>query len=99
MTRPAARELPDGLTAYKRTPDFTEVSVPPALLHDHSTKEGTWGLIRIEQGSLRYLITDARREPAERLLTPDTQPGVVEPTVLHRVEPIGAVRFHVQFLR
>lgn len=99
MTGPAAQELPDGLTAYKRTPSFTEESVPSGLLHDHSTKEGAWGLIRVEQGSLRYLITDPRREPAERLLTPDTPPGVVEPTVLHRVEPLGAVRFHVQFLR
>jgi tellurite resistance-related uncharacterized protein len=91
--------LPPGLQAYKRTPDFTEATVPAGLLHDHSTKEGTWGLIRVEEGQLRYLVTDPRREASERVLTPGTAAGVVEPTILHRVEPIGPVRFHVEFLR
>ena len=91
--------LPEELRPYKRTASFTEATVPAALLNDHSTKDGAWGLIRVEQGQLRYLVTDPRRPSGERLLTPNGEPGVVEPTVLHRVEPIGEVRFHVEFLR
>ena len=91
--------LPSGLCNYKRTPTFTEGTVPAGLLRDHSTKEGTWGLIRVEEGKLLYVITDPRRLPTERTLTPEGEPGVVEPTVLHRVEPQGPVRFHVEFFR
>lgn len=91
--------LPEGAEAYKRTPTFTEASVPAALLNDHSTKAGTWGLIHVEQGRLRYVVTDPAREPAVSILTPDTPPGVVEPTIVHHVEPLGEVRFHVEFYR
>ena len=94
-----ARALPDGLHAVRRTPDFTEGSVPDALLRDHATKEGSWGLIRVESGRLGYFVTDLRRIPFETILTPESGPGVVEPTILHHVEPLGAVRFHVEFLR
>ncbi|MCC2981068.1 DUF1971 domain-containing protein [Sphingomonas sp. IC4-52] len=91
--------LPNGLEPYRRTPVFTEETVPAALLRDHDTKAGTWGLIHVLSGQLRYRITDPRRAPAETLLTPDTPPGVVEPTIVHHVEPVGAVTFQVEFLR
>lgn len=94
----AAVQLPPEVEPYKQTPSFTEVTVPAGLLNEHSTKAGVWGLIRVEQGQLRYSVTDPRRVPTERILTAENS-GVVEPTILHRVEPIGAVRFHVQFLR
>ncbi|MBO9518322.1 MAG: DUF1971 domain-containing protein [Porphyrobacter sp.] len=90
---------PEGLRSYKRTPTFTEENIPQNLLKDHSTKEGTWGLIHVEQGKLRYLVTDDRRTPMELILTPEGEPGLVEPTILHRVEPLGPVRFHVEFLQ
>lgn len=91
--------LPDGLHSYKRTPSFTEATVPAGLLGEHSTKEGVWGLIRVEEGQLRYHVTDSRREPSQRILTPLTEPGLVEPTIIHCVEPVGPVRFYVEFHR
>ena len=91
-------KLPDGLKPYKRTPTFTEDTVPAGLLSEHSTKDGVWGLIEVEAGALRYVVTDPRRAATETLLTPEDELGIVEPTILHRVEPVGAVRFHVQFL-
>lgn len=90
--------LPDGVEHYKRTASFTESSVPAALLNNHSTKQGTWGLIRVEEGQLRYFVTDPRRPPSETIVTP-ARPAVIEPTVIHRVEPLGAVLFHVEFHR
>lgn len=91
--------LPAGVEPYKRTPTFTEETVPAGLLKDHSTKEGTWGLIYVEEGALLYRVTDPRRVPSQQELTADRAPGLVEPTVLHYVVPLGPVRFHVQFLR
>ncbi|AUW60367.1 tellurite resistance protein [Sphingobium sp. SCG-1] len=86
-------------TPYKRTPTFTEATIPQGLLKDHSTKDGTWGLIHVEQGALRYVVTDTRRLSTECILTADGKPGLVEPTILHHVQPLGPVRFHVEFLK
>jgi tellurite resistance-related uncharacterized protein len=91
--------LPEGLESYKRTPTFTEASVPAGLLQDHSTKEGTWGMIHVEEGRLRYVVSDPRRQRSEWILTAGGTPGVVEPTIQHHVQPLGAVRFYVEFLR
>jgi len=90
--------LPAGVALYKQTAVFTETSIPAGLLRDHSTKEGTWGLIRIEDGRLLYAVTDPRRPASEAILT-SAVAGVVEPTILHHVAPLGPVRFHVEFYR
>lgn len=91
--------LPPEVAAYKRTATFTEATVPAALLRSHNTKPGVWGLIHVERGALAYRITDPRRPPAEALLTPQSPPGVVEPTIAHEVEPRGPVSFYVEFHR
>jgi tellurite resistance-related uncharacterized protein len=92
-------QLPDGLASYRRTAMFSEETVPAALLADHDTKPGTWGLIHVVEGRLRYRVTDPRRAPLDIVLTPATAPGVVEPTIRHHVEPLGPVRFQVEFWR
>jgi len=92
-------ELPPGLESYRRTDGFTEATVPKGLLADHTTKEGAWALIHVAEGQLRYRVTDPRRAPLDIVLTPEGAPGVIEPTVRHHVEPIGSVRFHVEFWR
>lgn len=89
------KELPPDVEVYKRTADFNEDTVPPALLRAHTTKAGVWGRIRVVEGRLAYRIPGAGEE---HVLTPDA-PGVVEPEVPHEVEPLGAVRFFVEFLR
>jgi tellurite resistance-related uncharacterized protein len=90
------RELPRGYAPYKRTPDFDAHTLPAALRQDHSTKPGVWAVITVLAGRLRYVV-----EPplaAEEMLEPG-KPGIVAPEVLHRVEPIGEVRFFVEFYR
>jgi tellurite resistance-related uncharacterized protein len=98
LLAPAA-ELPVGLESYRRTDTFCERSVPAGLLKAHATKQGIWGLIRVTDGELHYRIEDERRIPAERRLRPGLPPGVVEPTILHSVEPAGPVHFYVEFFR
>ncbi len=48
------------------------------------------------EGQLRYRILEPSAE--EHVLTPD-RAGIVEPSVPHELEPLGAVRFFVEFLR
>ena len=91
--------LPEGLEPYRRTDVFTETTVPAGLLRAHTTKAGAWALIHVLEGRLAYRICDPRRPPSEAVLTPDGSPGVIEPTVLHAVEPLGPVRFQVEFHR
>lgn len=88
--------LPPNLVAYQRTREFSETTVPAALRRSHTTKPGVWGRICVLQGSLRYRILEPY--PEEHVLSPE-QPGVVEPEIPHEVEPLGEVRFFVEFLR
>ena len=91
--------LPEDVTSYRRTAEFTEATVPAGLLRSHSTKEGVWGLIHVLEGELLYKVTDARRPTYEAVLDARSAPGVVEPTILHEVQPRGGVRFFVEFYR
>lgn len=94
-----ATKLPAGLDHYRSTPLFTEATVPAALLGDHSTKPGVWGRIRLVSGGLRYVVTDPRRQALARDLLPASDPAIIEPEILHRVELLGPVQFQVEFWR
>jgi len=85
--------LPSHVTAYKRTPEFTSKTVPKGLLANHSTKAGVWGVINVLEGQLRYIVPSAG---IDELLDPLTA-GIVKPEQIHRVEPVGEMRFYVEF--
>ena len=91
-----ARELPAGYVAYRRTAEFTESTVPRALLSRHTTKPGVWAQIHVLEGSLRYRLLEPLVE--EQLLTAGSI-GIVLPGLEHEVEPLGPVRFFVEFHR
>jgi tellurite resistance-related uncharacterized protein len=76
---------------YRTTPVFDQDSLPDALRQDHSTKAGVWGVIRVLEGRLRFADADG-----STMLTPD-RPGLIHPERKHRVEPVGAMRMHVEF--
>ncbi len=88
-------ELPDHVTPYRRTPDFTHDSVPKGLLRDHKTRAGVWGKIHVLAGSVVYHV-QGRAKPIA--LTPE-RPGIIAPEALHRVEPSADALFFVEFLR
>ncbi len=90
------KPLPPDVVAYKRTPDFTQHTVPAGLLRAHTTKAGVWGRIVVVSGALHYrILGDA---PEECVLVPGHD-GIVEPQVPHEVAPVGDVQFHVEFLK
>lgn len=88
--------LPGDLEAYRQTPIFDETTVPAALLRRHTTKAGVWGRICVLEGELVYRVLEP--EVREERLGPGLD-GIVEPQVPHEVEPVGRVRFFVEFLR
>ena len=88
------KELPVTVSSYKRTPEFTNETVPKGLVNAHQTKEGTWGKIIVLEGTLPYRILEPEIEEVD--LSPEKY-GVVEPTVLHEVAPLNPVRFYVEF--
>lgn len=88
------KQLPKNVTAYNRTPSFTEETVPKGLLKNHNTKAGVWGLIQIEEGELEYTIEDKETH----ILSVDKN-GVVEPEILHHIKSIGTVKFFVEFYK
>ncbi|MDJ0705057.1 MAG: DUF1971 domain-containing protein [Leptolyngbyaceae cyanobacterium MO_188.B28] len=90
------KTLPARAKSYRKTPIFTQDTVPPALLKRHTTKAGSWGKIWVISGQLGYrILTDP---PEDHMLTPES-PGIVEPQTPHQVEPLGAVEFYVEFYR
>jgi tellurite resistance-related uncharacterized protein len=88
------KTIPSGFLPYKRTPEFTAETLPEGLRRAHRTRAGVWGKIVVLEGRLRYRILEPSLE--ETVLTPGVF-GVVEPTVPHEVEPLGEVRFYVEF--
>jgi tellurite resistance-related uncharacterized protein len=92
-------EIPTGYEPYSRTATFTEDTIPHALLKAHTTKPGAWALIHVLKGRLIYRIVDERLQPSGQVLRPDAPPGVIEPTMLHYVRPLGPVAFYVEFFR
>ena len=88
-------ELPERVVAYQHTPVFTERSIPANLRTKHITTAGVWARITVTEGMLRYRV-DAL--DIEIDLAPG-RPGIVVPELTHSVQPIGAVRFSVEFLR
>ena len=85
--------LPEGVAAYKRTPIFDQATVPAGLRREHRTKPGVWALIHVVEGRLRYRVLDPL---SDEILVPGT-PGIVRPEQPHEVEPLGQVRFFVEF--
>ncbi len=90
------KKLPLDAIAYRKTPVFTQDTVPTGLLSRHTTKEGSWAKIWVIAGKLRYRI--GGDVPEEHMLTPNS-PGIVEPQIPHQVEPLGSVEFYVEFYR
>lgn len=89
----AEASLPPALAPYRTSPLFDEVTLPRALLGVHTLKPGTWAIVRIEEGRVRY------REDGlsgDQLLQPGT-PGVIPPETPHNLELVGPVKLRVEF--
>lgn len=88
--------LPTNVTSYKRTPNFTQATVPRGLLKDHSTKAGTWGVLTVLSGALYYHI--CQTAPHRYKLEVDVA-GIIVPEQKHYIELSGETEFYLEFYR
>jgi tellurite resistance-related uncharacterized protein len=88
--------IPDTAVPYFRTVEFSEGTLPSALLHEHRTKPGVWARICVSEGKVRYRILDDDNPP--EILTPKCD-GIVAPEVTHRLELEGPVRLYIEFMQ
>jgi tellurite resistance-related uncharacterized protein len=89
----AGQMLPANVRRYKQSAVFYETTMPAGLRRRHCTKLGVWGLIQVIEGQLRYRVLDSG---TESILDPG-HPGVAQPEQMHEVEPLGRVRFYIEF--
>lgn len=78
---------------YQSTPVFDQDTLPQALRRDHSTKAGTWGVIRVLAGEIRLHVT----EPPEVRHLSRGEATVVAPQQIHWVEVLGPMKLQVEF--
>jgi len=96
--------LPNNVVKYSQVPSgsrksFTRTTIPKGLLRQHNTKEGTWGVINLSSGRLRYTVDEGPHAGVYNL-DANTN-GIIEPQVHHSVAPIDEedVDFVVEFYR
>ncbi len=80
---------------YGSSPIFDEQSLPDSLRNRHSTKDGTWGLLRVLEGEVELVFLDP---PARRLVTVD-DPAPIPPQAPHFVKLVGPMKMQVEFYR
>jgi len=91
-----ALEFPEGLSAYKKTPEFSQDSIPKGLLKQHSTKEGVWAIIHVLSGTLLYYPHDTN---AQCIPLSKDDKGIIPPNKYHSVAAKSDVIFYVEFYR
>ncbi|NCN85393.1 MAG: DUF1971 domain-containing protein [Sphingomonadales bacterium] len=83
------------VTPYGASPIFDEISLPDKLRNEHRTKDGTWGLLRVLEGTVELVFIDP---PSQRLVTHD-DPAPIPPQSPHFVRLTGPMRMQVEFYR
>ena len=93
---PGGRALPGGLVLVRTTPEFTEETVPAALLRAHRVAEGVWGRLVVIEGAVEFVFED---EPELRTRLTAGTSIAIPPKRPHRVVLVGPARFAVEFHR
>jgi tellurite resistance-related uncharacterized protein len=109
----AMPEMPCDMVQYSKVPTkdpaLTATTIPKGLLKDHTTKAGTWGVIRVLTGALEYNIqnddktgegeSSSSSSSSSFELSPDFL-GIIEPERKHHVKALSDnVEFVVEFYR
>jgi len=84
---------PTATKPYKSTAVFDEVTLPAGLRREHRTKAGSWGVIRVLEGRLRYQVL----HPNSEVILERGRPGLILPEQPHLVEPLGPIRMQIEF--
>ena len=93
MARPT---LPAQAVHARTTPEFTDESVPAALLGQHRIAANTWGRLRVRAGSVRLVFDDDGGQGVEVAAGAYAD---IPPEMTHHVVPGSGARFVVEFFR
>ena len=89
--------LPANVVPYFRTAEFTERSLPEALLREHVIrKPDVWVRVFVSEGSIEYRTLGER---AEGMTAAPGREAIIAPGEVHRLHITGPVRLKVEFLR
>ncbi len=89
-------ELPVGLLVVRHSPEWDERTLPAGLRRRHRLPSGTWGRIVLRSGRLRLAMATVPSLEIE--LAGEGACQAIPPNVEHEVEPLGPVRFSLEFL-
>ena len=81
-------ELPEAVTPVRNSAVWDEGSMPDGLRREHRLGPGTWGVLHVESGALRFSDMELAAGQIQ----------VIPPGTVHEVEPLGHVRFWIEFL-
>ncbi|MGK2948748.1 MAG: DUF3565 domain-containing protein [Acidimicrobiales bacterium] len=88
-------EMPADLQVARTTATWDASTMPVALGRAHRVAAGTWGLLGVEAGRVRFV---AATDPTIDVLVTPAEAQPIPPEVDHQVEPAEGARFHVTFL-
>ena len=88
-------ELPDGLHPVRTTATWDASTVPAALRRAHRVAAGTWGVLEVEAGGVRF---HADTEPPTDVRVTSGRSQPIPPELDHHIEPEEGARFRITFL-
>ena len=88
-----SKPLPDGLVLSGNALEFTDATMPNALLREHALGPGHWGLLNVLEGSVTFVDMGAGSE--QLVSAPGTVP--IHPQAPHRLIVSGPVRVRIDF--
>jgi|GEM_PF-1864258 len=84
-----------GLIPSGESREFTDTTLPQALLRSHALTDGNWAVLRILRGCVTFV--DLGKDEICELVAPCTV--TIEPESPHRLELNGPVRLRLHFCR
>jgi tellurite methyltransferase len=87
-------EMPEGLTLVRCAGPFTAETTPAALRTRHRVADGTWGCLRVLEGSLWFAME--RHSPFEVCVAAGARQAI-PPGMPHSLRLEGPVRFSIEF--
>ena len=88
-------ELPDGLRTVRTAGPFSADTLPAGLRRTHRVADGTWGMLRVTQGSVS-LSMEIEPPIIRRLAAGDHQP--LPPGAPHALSVDGPFQLAIDFL-
>lgn len=89
-------EMPEGLEHVRTTATWDPATMPPGLRADHRLAAGVWGLLVVEQATVRFHADTLAATPVDVVAG---APQPIPPGVEHHAEPLEGARFHIELFK